>query len=121
MKRYGLFQLIALLLGASSLSAMAACGVTEKQIIGSWTRVGKQGFFEDMAFEFDGKTRSFSSWLHQRPEIMGATWTLNDCRLSIDNKEDKSLSFRFFVALNKGKLELKEDKDAVAAKYKRIQ
>ena len=100
---------------------MAACEVTEKQIVGSWTRVSEQGFFEDMAFELDGKARSFNSWLHERPEVMGATWTLKDCRLRIDNKEDKNLSFAFAVALNKGVLVLKDDKDAVTSKYKRIQ
>ena len=121
MKKNYLVQLITLLLWVSPISVMAACEITEKQILGTWTRIGNQGFFEDMSFELDGKVRSFSSWLHDRPEIMGATWVLKDCRLSIDNKEDKNLSFTFTVTLNKGLLELKEGKDVITAKYKRIQ
>ncbi len=121
MKKHYVLRFIVLLLWTQPISVIAACDVTENQIIGSWTRVGEQGFFEDIEFELDGKTRSFNSWLHERPEVMGATWTLKDCRLSIENKEDKNLSFTFALALKKGLLLLKEDKNAVTSKYKRIQ
>lgn len=119
-KHYQLRFLVALL-AVLPLTAAAACEVAEEQIIGSWTQVTKSGFFEEMAFEQDGKTRSFNSWLHQRPEIMGATWALNNCRLSIGSKDDKSLSFVFSVTVNKkGQLELKEEKDASVSRYKRV-
>lgn len=113
------FLLAASLLFASFF-AVAACDVTEKQLLGSWTHTAGQGFFEDIEFALDGNIRSFSSWLHQGPEIVDAGWSLRDCRLTIDNKEDKKLSFSFFVALNKGQLELREDKNGRVAQYKRI-
>jgi hypothetical protein len=119
-KHYPL-RLFVALLTAFPLSAIATCEVTEKQILGSWVQVTKNGFFEEMAFELDGKTQSFSSWLHQRPEIMGATWGLNNCRLSIENKDNKSLSFTFSVTVNKkGQLELKGEKDTAVSRYKRV-
>ncbi len=104
-----------------SFAAMAECRVTEKQLIGAWTQLNDEGFFEEMAFAVNGKQRRFDSWLHQRPEITGARWSLKQCRLTIDSKTDASLSFEFWVAISaKGRLELRESPDAAATRYKRV-
>ena len=117
-----LFQTgLACLFATFSLSAMAECRVTEQQLLGAWTQLNGEGFFEDMAFSLNGKQRRFSSWLHQRPEISGARWSLKQCRLTIDSKTDASLSFEFSVAMTpKGQLELREGADASPARYKRV-
>jgi hypothetical protein len=65
--------------------AYASCKLTEKEIVGEWQTVDDDGFFGE--FEITSNHR-FNSWLHQRPELVDATWKFNDCNLIImDNTQ----------------------------------
>jgi hypothetical protein len=110
--------IVAFSLAAFSVAAGAACSVKSAQLIGAWRAIGGDGVFEEMAFAQTGSKRTFLSWLHQRPEITGATWQLENCRLTIKNGND--LDYLLQVSFDKsGLLELREPGEP-KARYKRI-
>jgi hypothetical protein len=71
------------------------CSVNRNQMIGYWKSDGDNGFFQEFLLENDG---SFSSWLHQRPEMNG-TWLLDNCVFKIVGP----MSFAFRVVSFQGK------------------
>jgi hypothetical protein len=85
---------------ASSVVQAAPCAVTERELLGSWEAAGASGFFEQMAFERNGVQHEFNSWLHDRPEISGAQWRLEACKLTI---LDASGPPQMFAVARKGK------------------
>jgi len=98
----------------------ANCTLRPEMLRGAWVHANRAGFFEQMEFTSEGGRNSFSSWLHDRPEISGATWTLEDCVLRITKQDDSSLSFVYAASMKSGsQLELREAGQPVA-KYKRI-
>jgi hypothetical protein len=102
----------------SSAPGAVACPVKESDLIGSWTRA-KDGFFEEFALARDGGERSFSSWLHHRPEMTG-TWALEHCALRIDNPYNPQLSFQYkVVGLTNGRLQLQDLNDASRSSYQK--
>jgi hypothetical protein len=103
-----------------TLPAVAAdkCNVTEKNLAGAWAQVSN-GFFEEMEFTTEGGARVFNSWLHERPEIGGGTWSLENCVLKIAKPGDPALSFEYQAAIVRGRLSLME-KGEPASWYKRI-
>ena len=108
---------------AACTAAVAApkpkCSVTEAQITGAWVNVSGPSFFEEMAFEHEGGKRVFNSWLHHRPEIFGADWKLDDCRLQV--RHENGMTFDFASVRVRGdRLYLREDGDKAEAVYKRI-
>jgi hypothetical protein len=86
---------------ATSVVQATPCAVTERELLGSWGAVGDSGFFEQMEFERNGVQREFNSWLHERPEISGGQWQLNDCKLTI---LDSSSPPQMFAVTRKGKV-----------------
>ena len=89
---------LAALLFLIPLAASAEqCPVTENSLVGAWERKSKSGFFEEMSFEIEGKQRLFNSWLHQRPEISGGTWKLENCTIFIAHPTEQNLSVEFAV------------------------
>ncbi|MDX1915450.1 MAG: hypothetical protein SFU55_07685 [Methylophilus sp.] len=92
----------------------AACAVKDNDVIGVWVSTGGQNdFFE--SFELS-PNHHFNSWLHDRPEIMNATWQLKDCILRIYSSTamtKDTLEFIYRVKLKKAKLVLIEDIDDV--------
>ena len=90
---------------ASAVVQAAPCAVTEPELLGSWEVAGPSRFFEQMAFERSGVQREFNSWRHDRPEISGAQWQLDACKLTV---LDASRSPQVFaVARNGNRLVLK--------------
>jgi hypothetical protein len=82
-----------LLLSASLFGAIAtggnlaqACNITPQRLIGSWVCVSSACEFQEMRFEREGNKLKFSSWLHQRPEIVNASWSLKQCQLQIKHQ-----------------------------------
>lgn len=113
-----LFALTILIL-SYPIQAEENCKVTEKALIGAWAFDSGEGFFEEMAFTVEDKVRAFNSWLHHRPEIFGATWQLEGCKLTIVPSNGME-NFNYTVmSLKKNKLRLRgEDKEI--GQYKRI-
>jgi hypothetical protein len=98
----------------------ADCTLRPEMLRGAWARASQAGFFEQMEFNSERGRNSFSSWLHDRPEISGATWTLEDCVLRITGPDDSSLSFVYVASMNsRSQLELREPSQPVA-KYRRV-
>ena len=97
------------------------CPATERELMGAWSRSGDSGFFEEFLLEADGGVHTFSSWLHQRPELSGASWSLDDCRLVVTPQHGESGPFRLkVVALERDKLRLYDESDHLESFYVRI-
>lgn len=98
-------------------SVYAACDVSEKALIGAWQSKQEQGFFE--VFELHANHR-FDSWLHERPEWLGAHWQFVDCVLTIQAGNDTI--FNYTVKLNRQQLILKDrdEPNGVDSIYERI-
>lgn len=103
---------------ANAAAADAPCTLAPNDLRGAWTSQG-DGFFEQMAFGADGDRRSFDSWLHDRPEIVDATWSLDRCVLRIVPKDDAMPPFVYRARIGRGhRLELRDESGAVA-RYRR--
>ncbi len=63
-----------------------ACNVAPQRLIGSWVCVSSACEFQEMRFEREGNRLKFSSWLHQRPEIINASWSMRQCQLQIKHQ-----------------------------------
>ena len=96
-----------------------ACPLSEKQLIGAWENVSA-GFFQEMAFEHSGSNREFNSWLHQRPEIAGGTWTFENCNIDIRHPSDAQMRFSFRVVRARGDRIYLREADGKVAVYRRI-
>jgi len=82
---------------ASATAAQApACDVAEAALIGDWQRSGDAGTFEQFSLVTQDGERRFDSWLHERPEVSGGSWTYqaDDCRLAL-NGADSNLAWHF--------------------------
>ena len=104
---------------AAQAQAAAPCQVRESDLLGAWASAGKAGYFQQMEFSVTDGKNAFNSWLHDRPEVMNAQWTLAQCELRITKATDASLSFTFNVALRNRRLELRESGSPVA-RYRKI-
>ena len=112
---------LSLALVATAAMSKEDCPVVESNLIGAWGRSGDSGFFEEFMLSAEGGVRSFRSWLHQRPEFFGASWTFADCRLTITAGNGEFAGFGFVIrALENGKLELQDASDQEISTYARI-
>jgi hypothetical protein len=103
------------------LAFSQACTVTEKLIVGAWERQGKAGYFEQMEFTSESGVNHFNSWLHERPELLDARWSLANCRLQISDPASASPAFVYTLRMKGNNLiELKARGDT-AARYQRMQ
>lgn len=84
----------------ASAPVIEGCLATEQNLLGSWRYLDGQGFFEAFALE-EGR---FSSWLHDRPEIVGASWSLEGCELVIKSNSVAFNELRFEVVELSNKL-----------------
>ena len=112
--------LFLLTVSGSALSG-ERCPITEQEIMGAWSRSSDSGFFEEFLLEEETGIRTFSSWLHQRPELSGASWALENCRLVVTPQHGEFAPFRLKVlALKRGKLQLYDESDKLRAIYVRL-
>jgi hypothetical protein len=95
------------------------CNINERTLKGAWLAANDHAAFEQMEFSTESAQSVFNSWLHDRPEIMGGTWSLKHCNLRISHPTEPNLTYNFTVRLNRGKLELKEEGSPVG-KFRRI-
>jgi hypothetical protein len=75
--------LAALALAAPGCAAVDRCEFADHDLLGGWVHVSGPSFFQEIAFERDETGQWFRSWLHERPEIPGAPWRVEECRLTI--------------------------------------
>lgn len=108
------------LLIALPVAAAGACGVKERDILGAWKARGDAGDFEAFEFSAQGGAHRFSSWLHERPEIVDADWSLRDCVLTITPRRNEMPAYQFQVSMKKGRLQLREAPRMRSAEYVRV-
>lgn len=102
-----------------AVASKPKCAVTEDMVAGAWTSVSGPSFFQEMAFEYEGGKRTFSSWLHHRPEFSGE-WKFDDCKLHI-RVESSGTTFDFAsVRVRGNRLYLREKGKKSEAVYKRV-
>lgn len=116
-------SILATLLFLIPLAASAEqCPATEKSLLGAWELKSKAGFFEQMSFEIEGKQKIFNSWLHQRPEILGGTWRLENCVIFIADPALKNFSVDFVVLkASKNRMDVREVGESDVSVYQRIE
>lgn len=108
------------LLAIDPVVASERCPATENALVGTWSRQGDAGFFELFALEADAGGRSFDSWLHERAEISGADWALEDCYLTVAPRGGALSSFRFkILSLEGGRLHLRDESNDTVSVYLR--
>ena len=113
--------LVLLLAASTQVLASDKCAVTEHSLAGSWKFVSGTGFFEEFTLSTEASTRRFDSWLHQRPEISGAAWTLKKCELIVTPQSGDISPFRLkVVSLKGGNLRLLDTSDQTISVYQRI-
>ena len=114
-------SLLLVFLMASGFAHATGCPATESDLVGAWSRTGDSGFFEEFSLDRSASDRSFKSWLHQRPEFAGATWSLQDCHLVVVPKYGEFSPFRFKVmGLKHGTLRLSDVSDQSESIYVRL-
>lgn len=112
--------LLLLLTAISPALHAESCSVSEKEILGSWSREGDQGFFEEFSLATYNGLNDFSSWIHHRPEIFGATWEVKDCQLLITVRHNEFPPFQLkILELKEGQLHLYDESEKSKSVYKR--
>ena len=114
---------IGLVLPASADSArgQAACGVTEAMLTGAWEQRSGHGFLQQFALGINGQQRTFNSWLHSRPEILGGSWALENCELILTPSFGALKPFRFKnPKIKRGQLWLIDAFDGSKAVYRKL-
>jgi uncharacterized protein len=97
------------------------CQLTEREMLGHWSRTSRSGFHEEMAFESDAGSRRFDSWLHGRPEFSGGSWSLENCAIHIRHPSLRSLDSTLHVlSYRKGVLSLRDQRTQQAVVYVRM-
>lgn len=97
------------------------CTVTEQNLVGGWVAESGATEFQKMAFASDQDGKTFSSWLHERPEILGTAWSLEACVLRITHPTDSIQSYEYRVKqADKGRLILEVGDDNEVSEYKRV-
>src|SRR5262245_50088480 len=112
--------IVALALAASGCTETQRCGFADHDLLGGWVHVAGQSFFDEIAFERDETGAWFRSWLHERPEILGAPWRVADCRLTIA-PDDGTSPWVFTEVRRRGNtLLLRESADAEPWIFERV-
>lgn len=112
--------LLLVLLATGPAMAANDCRSLEAKLIGSWERRGGDGFFEEMAFSVEDGRHGFDSWLHQRPELVDASWRLEGCRLTIDPGDGGFPPFHYDIRFRGVLMQLRDPENATTSTYSRI-
>jgi len=105
----------------TSAHAAKACPAAEQALMGTWRQHGGAGFFEEFSLQVEAGRHVLDSWLHQRPDITGASWRLADCRLIVESPDDGIGTLRFRVlGLRQDTLSLYDESDRVESSYVRV-
>ncbi|RDZ29430.1 hypothetical protein [Lysobacter silvisoli] len=111
----------ALLLAPAAAWAAPDCTVTQAQLIAAW-QSGGEGDFEQFELSRSDGRNGFDSWLHQRPELLGGSWTFDPktCRLLIDHAATGQ-HWEYAVSLADAKtLLLRAPDERRSARYRKI-
>ncbi len=113
-------QVIALVFLLVSGLAAAAEPCQERQILGAWESSDGNGFFEQFELSRSTTAHTFNSWLHERPDLVDASWELRGCVLTITPKRNALPPFIYVISVRHGKLLLRETGERLPASYSRI-
>lgn len=86
--------------------------------MGSWSRSGDSGFFEEFLLQADAGSNIFNSWLHHRPELSGA-WRLENCRLVVTSGVFAPFRLKI-LDIQQDKLRLYDESDQMESVYVRL-
>lgn len=115
-----IFALLFLIAASTPALAAVVCPVAERDLTGYWSRSSQIGGFEEFLLEVDAGTRTFNSWLHQRPDLLQATWKIENCRLVITSRLGEHPQVRLkIMSLRKGKLRLYDELNREESVYLR--
>ena len=92
----------------------------ERQILGAWESSDGNGFFEQFELSRSTTAHTFNSWLHERPDLVDASWELRGCVLTITPKLNELSPFIYVISVRHGKLLLREVGERLPAIYSRI-
>lgn len=113
--------LLLLVMPAKAMSA-DRCAINEAALLGVWRNDGATGSFQEFELQKAEGVNTFNSWLHQRPELLDATWTLSGCLLVVTPGRDESPPFRFRLLELKGeRLRMRDEANPTDARYTRVQ
>jgi hypothetical protein len=62
----------------------ASCAAIENALTGGWKAASDSTEYEQIAFAIEDGKRVFSTWLHMRPEIVGGSWSINGCIITLN-------------------------------------
>ena len=83
--------------------------------------MGDHGFFETFSLTQHAEKNHFKSWLRQRPELVDATWKVQDCQLLIASQHNEIPPVRLRVhGLHQNQLSLSDGSDKLVFTYKRL-
>jgi hypothetical protein len=91
---------------SGSSSVQKAPVVQEALVVGSWS-CEKSCPDEDMAFTIEDGKHRYESWLHQRPAVVNAEWTLRGSDLTV-TRDGKVLYEWQVVSVTKTRLVLRD-------------
>jgi hypothetical protein len=112
---------IALVTLVPALVLAKPCALDERFLVGDWQAVGAPGAFEQMAFSVEADRRVFNSWLHERPDVSDAAWSLNHCVLRITPAAQAAPSQEFRVeSTRSNRIVLRETGERVGRLYRRL-
>ncbi len=69
---------------AAAPATTPSCTISETVIIDGWKAADDSTEYEQIAFSMEDGKREFSTWMHERPEIVGGSWSLTGCTLTLD-------------------------------------
>jgi hypothetical protein len=77
----------------------ADCPISETQIIDGWKAVNDDFGYQQMALSIEDGQRIFRTWMHERPEIVDGTWSLEKCTLTLNSESAAVKNLRFDVSM----------------------
>jgi hypothetical protein len=115
--RYLLIASLALSPVAGVAEKDGACNVVQQDLLGYWAGNGP---FEEMQFTQEAGANVFNSWLHQRPDHLGAAWKLSGCRLTIIPRAEPPYPYEFTVRMSGRALRLIDSDYRSVSTYRRL-
>lgn len=100
------------------------CVGIERRILGTWKlHRGDAGLFDEMEFRADaGEVPRFNSWLHMRPDTLGAIWGAEKCRIDITTAwRDGTETHLTVVSLTRDTLRVRYERNLAVSTYRRIE
>lgn len=106
------------LLALSATAGAAPCVASERDLLGAWR--SRNGPFEQMELVTENGKQVFNSWLHDRPEVSGGSWTLAKCLLQITSASESATRDLEIISWSAFRMTLRERGERAVLTYRRI-